>query len=158
LFARGRQDDFTRVPDRDLCLNIGERSVIYKIHGSVPRGPSWQGGYLIAEEDYARFLGRMDRTGIVPGAIVSHIVKKTRASGRVVNNSILFLGYGMHDWNLRVLLEELHVGRRAPNEEKHYAFVLGPDEIEESLFKTRRVEVYDCDLTRFVNKITELIP
>ena len=151
-----QHSDFTRVTDRDLCLDINQRSVIYKIHGSVPRGSSWPGGYLIAEEDYARFLGRMDRAEIVPGAIISHIIKKTKVGKIAVPNySILFLGYGMHDWNLRVLLEELHVGRRAPNEEKHYAFVLEPDEIEESLFRNRRVEVYDCDLARFVEKIAE---
>jgi SIR2-like protein len=157
--AGGQQLDFARVPDTDLNLDIGRRSVIYKIHGSVPRGKSWRGGYLIAEEDYARFLGRMDRQGIVPGAIVSHIVKKTKTgAGAVRNYSLLFLGYGMRDWNLRVLLEELHVGRRAPNEEKHYAFVLGPDQIEESLFRNRRVEVYDCHLARFVENIVARLP
>jgi len=151
--------DFARVADSDLRLNISERSVIYKIHGSIPRGPTWQGGYLIAEEDYARFLGRMDRAGLIPGAVLSHIVKKTRVGNRALPHySILFLGYGMHDWNLRVLLEELHVGRRAPNEEKHYAFVLGPDPIEQNLFRIRNITVYDCDLTHFVDTIGPLIP
>ena len=155
----GDQLDFTRIPDTELCLDISRRSVIYKIHGSVPRGTSWAGGYLIAEEDYARFLGRMDRQGIVPGAIVSHIVKKTKTGARAVNDySLLFLGYGMRDWNLRVLLEQLHIGRGASNQEKHYAFVLKPDQMEESLFRNRRVEVYDCDLARFVTNIAAGIP
>jgi hypothetical protein len=156
--AGGQQLDFTRVADTDLCLDISRRSVIYKIHGSVPRGTSWPGGYLIAEEDYARFLGRMDQ-GMVPGAIVSHIVKKTKTgAGNVRDYSLLFLGYGMRDWNLRVLLEQLHVGRRASNQEKHYAFVLNPDQMEESLFRNRRVEVYDCDLARFVANIVSRLP
>jgi hypothetical protein len=148
----GEHLDFTRVADTDLCLDISRRSVIYKIHGSVPRGTSWPGGYLIAEEDYARFLGRMDREGMVPGAVISHIVKKTKRGPVAVRDySLLFLGYGMRDWNLRVLLEQLHVGRLA--HEMHYAFVLKPDQMEESLFKNRRVEVYDCDLARFVTNI-----
>lgn len=157
--AGGEQRDFARVADTELCLDISRRSVIYKIHGSVPRGTSWAGGYLIAEEDYARFLGRMDRQGIVPGAIVSHIVKKTKTGGRAVRDySLLFLGYGMRDWNLRVLLEQLHVGRQPNNLERHYAFVLRPDYMEESLFRKRQVEVYDCDLARFVTNIVERLP
>jgi hypothetical protein len=157
--AGGEQSDFTRVSGTELGLDINHRSVIYKIHGSVPRGTSWAGGYLIAEEDYARFLGRMDRQGIVPGAIISHIVKKTKRGSHAVRDySLLFLGYGMRDWNLRVLLEQLHVGRQPSNRERHYAFVWRPDHMEESLFSKRNVEVYDCDLARFVASIAARVP
>jgi hypothetical protein len=157
--SASKGEDFTRVKAQTLDLNIKERSVIYKIHGSVPRGNEWPGGYLIAEEDYARFLGRMGPDGIVPGAINRHIIKKTKSGGKsVLYYSILFLGYSMHDWNLRVLLEELHVGRYASNEEKHYAFVLSPDRVEKGLFAKKRVEVYDCNLTRFVQEINTLVP
>jgi hypothetical protein len=71
--------------------------------------------------------------------------------------SLLFIGYGMNDWNLRVLLEELQVGRRVAGEELHYAFMRNPDQMEKRLLEKRSVEVYDCDITHMVSKTSELI-
>jgi hypothetical protein len=153
----GQTTEFERVADSDLPLDISQRSVIYKIHGSVPRGNSWTGGYLIAEEDYARFLGRMEF--IVPAAIQSHIKKKNReGSAAVRDHSLLFLGYGMRDWNLRLLFEQLRVGRLPSNQEKHFAVLLRPDEMEVSFFKNRNVDVYNCDLNHFVSTVAARLP
>jgi hypothetical protein len=156
------EDDFTPILGSQLTFDLSRRSIIYKIHGSVPRGNHWRGGYLIAEEDYARFLGQMEKRGIIPEAITSLIGRKTRISVGMRNKtvpvySLLFLGYGMHDWNLRVLLEELQVGRRVAGEELHYAFMRNPDQMEKRLLEKRSVEVYDCDLTKMVSKTSELL-
>jgi hypothetical protein len=154
------EPDFERVLGSELLFDLSKRSVIYKIHGSVPRGTSWSGGYLIAEEDYTRFLGRMERRGLVPDPIKNIIGKKKKGTGRsgaVPVFSLLFLGYGMRDWNLRVLLEELHVGRRASNVEMHYAFMRRPDPVDRSLLEKRQVRVYDCDLASFVQNLSQLI-
>jgi SIR2-like domain len=154
-----QEQDFSPILGSDVKIDLNIRSMIYKVHGSVPRGSAWSGGYLIAEEDYARFLGRMEKGGIVPEAISNLIGKKksfTIGSRRrtLPIYSIIFLGYGMHDWNLRVLLEELRIGRRAPNEEVHYAVLKNPEAIEKQILEKRRVEVYDCDLVRFVSELS----
>jgi hypothetical protein len=153
------EPDFRPVMGSHLTFDLSERSVIYKIHGSVPRCDSgWRGGYLIAEEDYARFLGQMQN--IIPPAITSLIGKKVAVgcgSRTVPLYSLLFLGYGMHDWNLRVLLEELQVGRRMAGQEQHYAFMRSLDPMEEELLKKRGVEPYNCDLGEMVSTMTELL-
>jgi hypothetical protein len=156
------QDDFHPILGSQLTFDLSKRSVIYKIHGSVPRGNAWRGGYLIAEEDYARFLGQMEKRGIIPEAITSLIGRKIRMPVGVKYKtvpvySLLFIGYGMNDWNLRVLLEELQVGRRVAGEELHYAFMRNPDQMEKRLLEKRSVEVYDCDITHMVSKTSELI-
>lgn len=74
------QDDFKPILGSELAFDLNRRSVIYKIHGSVPRGSTWRGGYLIAEEDYARFLGQMEKRGIIPDAITSQIGRKIRVA------------------------------------------------------------------------------
>jgi hypothetical protein len=152
------QTDFTHVRGFELSFDLTQRSVIYKIHGSVPRGNSWPGGYIIAEEDYARFLGQMDRKGIVPEPIMSLIGKKIKVGPNraVPMYSLLFLGYSMRDWNLRVLLEQLRVGQRGVGLERHYAFMKAPHQIEREMLEQRRVKVFDCDLTRMVSKLSEL--
>ena len=64
-----------------FAFDFSKRSVIYKVHGSVPRGPNWDGGYLIAEEDYVRFLGKMDRPDIYPCNQKYHPIEDDAQSG-----------------------------------------------------------------------------
>ena len=161
-WVRGQaQTDFKRVQSSQLSLQLDKRSMIYKIHGSIPRGEQ-SPGYLIAEEDYARFLGRMDRNGnIVPEQIIAHIGKQQKIliggnrAKKVLMHSIVFLGYGLHDWNLRVLLEGLQIGNKGRGEEKHYAFMRHPEKLEKELLEQRNVKVYDCDLARLADKLSQ---
>jgi hypothetical protein len=154
--------DFEPILANTLTFDLKERSVIYKIHGSVSHGAGWPGGYLIAEEDYARFLGRMERGGIIPNAITNILRMKRRVqagpsrSKSVPVYSMLFLGYSLSDWNLRVLLEELQLGRRAPGEEKHYAILRQQGleaRIAEQLLGRKSIQVYNCDLQMFVEQM-----
>jgi hypothetical protein len=154
--------DFVPIAPNLLNLNLESRSVIYKIHGSVAYGNRWLGGFLIAEEDYARFLGRMDRGGIIPDAIISILRKKRKiqigpARSKVIPvYSLFFLGYSLSDWNLRVLLEELRLGRGSAGEEQHYAILRQQGveaQVAQSLLRKKNIEPYDCDLKTFVDQM-----
>jgi hypothetical protein len=147
------QADFVRVEARDVACNLTRNSVIYKVHGTVPRAGG-DGEYLIAEEDYTRFLGRMENSGIVPYAIRRKIMEKT-GERHVPRNSLLFLGYGIHDWNLRVLLEELRIGQGRSNEERHYAIMRECEREERELLQSRKITVYNYDLSKFTREIGE---
>ncbi len=79
-----------------LPLSLDVTSIIYKMHGSVARGAAGD-SFVITEEDYVRFLARMTQKQAIPKRFMLHFK----------NSSFLFLGYGLGDWNLRVMLENL---------------------------------------------------
>ena len=148
-----------RAPD-DIVPDLSTTSLIYKMHGSVGDGQSWEGGFLIAEEDYVRFLGRMQRGGLLPIRVTSEIIKRrSRGAGGPSEPvySLLFLGYGMKDWNLRVLLQELRIGTGRVGEEMHYAIMRDPDQIEVELLNKRGITAFDWDLKDFVSQIEPLL-
>lgn len=153
--------DFEPIDPRQLEFDLTQRSVVYKVHGSVPAGSKWEGGYLVAEEDYTRFLGRMDREHIYPHKIKNIIGKKRRLpNGRLaLVNSLLFLGYSLNDWNLRVLMDEIGVGQGRAGEERHYAVMRSHDDVAQRLLDKRNIAPWVLDLSDFVvdldRKLTE---
>ena len=92
-----------------ICDRL-ERTVVYKMHGSVDRfrrfeqlapqdepSPEHEGwsNFVITEEDYVDFLSRIPPP--IPAGFMRHFASK----------SFLFLGYGLRDWNFRVVLNNL---------------------------------------------------
>lgn len=155
---RGDSPHFEVKEPKDIVVDLKQRSLIYKIHGSLGDA-SWTGGFLIAEEDYCRFLGRMQIEGLIPANIFNEIRKKVKIScgpnrtKAMPAHSLLFLGYGMNDWNLRVLLRELKIGTHAPGEEIHYAIVRNASDIDSSLMSKRGITPYECELKQFVDQL-----
>jgi hypothetical protein len=102
----GDSRQFEPKEPKEIVVDLNKKSLIYKIHGSVGDDTNWAGGFLIAEEDYVRFLGRMGNGGIIPQSIFSEMRKTNtlplgpNRSRGVPARSLLFLGYGMNDWNL----------------------------------------------------------
>jgi hypothetical protein len=69
--------------------------VIAKIHGTVRRGSSFgEDSYVITESDFVEYLTDSDAWNVLPSPI----------RAKVKESHLLFLGYGLHDWNLRVML------------------------------------------------------
>jgi hypothetical protein len=124
---------FEEIQPQDLNLPIGEEPVIYKMHGHRHRIDDTQDAYLITEEDYVEFLAGMQ----VPPVVLR----------KLKNSSILFLGYGLRDWNVRVLLSNLRrVGRG-------FAWAVQRDPVEvvdEHLWKARNVEILRMEIDAFV--------
>jgi hypothetical protein len=74
-----------------------ERPVLFKLHGDIDQADS----IVITEEDYITFIQRMGN----PFPSVYPIPENIAA--RMKSWSILFIGYGLKDWNLRLLLRAL---------------------------------------------------
>ena len=81
----------------ELPLSLTDTTIIYKMHGTVSRRKVWN-SFVITEEDYVRFLARMTDKVAIP----------SRFMWKFKNSAFLFLGYGLRDWNLRVMLESLN--------------------------------------------------
>jgi hypothetical protein len=80
-------------------------------------------------------MSRMTRTRVIPPDILNHFRDR----------HFLFLGYGLRDWNLRVLLNNL---RQDLN--KSWAIDLYPSELETRLWRSRSVNIFQLSIDDFV--------
>ena len=78
-------------------LDLGERSVVLKIHGAVDRPTGANDSFVITEDNYIDYLTRTDVRRLIPKGLLA----------KLRNSSILFLGYGMRDWNLRAIFHRI---------------------------------------------------
>jgi len=135
-WEHGRQEPEKLKPnDVDIDKLMG-RNVIYKIHGSVRMESEKWDGFVITEEDYIDFLSRMNSRSntAVPPAFKNFFSER----------SFLFLGYGLKDWNLRVLLKQINLKKRS------LAILRNPSEIEKTIWAERKVAIFDLTLEEFV--------
>lgn len=93
---------------------------------------------MITEEDYIKLLSRTGNA--VPVAFREYFSKRT----------FLFLGYGLNDWNLRILLREVSVP-----EVKSWAILQNPSPLDRTLWEKRGVDIYDESLEEFVEKLKD---
>jgi hypothetical protein len=118
------------------------RSVLFKIHGHIDRTREADDTFVITEEDYVSFLGRMGSgDSILPADLVTMMQSRT----------LLFLGYGLRDWNFRVLLDRL--SRSRLQQKRSYAVAYDIDDAESDLWDPRKVNVYEADLNEFVPRL-----
>jgi hypothetical protein len=71
----------------------------------------------------------------------------------MVKRRILFLGYGLRDWNMRVLLDRMTRMRGSANPLKSYAISLGVPDAQKVMWEKRSVKVYNTDLNVFVKEL-----
>lgn len=145
-----------------LCIDLKTTSVIYKIHGSVSRSASEEKDeesesfvpsdqYVITEEDYVDFLYRMTAQGAVPAQFIRYFRER----------HFLFLGYGLGDWNLRVILRNLRsakpgaIANAGEERPKSWAIQFRPSALERELWQAREVKIYNQDINLFVQRLRE---
>jgi hypothetical protein len=142
-----RQDDLKPVTAEqqllDLELDGGQirlkRTALFKIHGHIDRRRGRDDTFVVTEEDYVSFLGRMGSgDSVIPADLVTVMQSRT----------LLFLGYGLRDWNFRVLLDRLNRNRLQPK--RSYAISDDIESAESELWGARKVVVLKADLNDFV--------
>jgi len=146
------------VAPNKLYLDLEKTTVIYKMHGTVDRQLKQWDSYVITEEDYVDFLSRMMGQTAVPAQFMRHF--RTR--------HFLFMGYGLNDWNLRVVLKNLRavlptMEESSPeqfpsrNDEdgdlRSWAIQFCPSDLEVELWSARNVRIYNVEINEFVNRM-----
>jgi len=144
------------VAPNKLFVDLGKTTVIYKMHGTVDRKLKRWDSYVITEEDYVDFLSRMMGQTAVPAQFMRHF--RTR--------HFLFMGYGLNDWNLRVVLKNLRtalpaadgvVGTREPSMQvedlRSWAIQFCPSDLEVELWGARNVRIYNVDINEFARRL-----
>lgn len=128
---------------KDLYIDLTTVSVIYKIHGAIDRSPAKKDQYVITEDDYIDFLTRMTKNTAIPNIFADPFQ----------NRPFLFLGYGLYDWNLRVVMNRIDKELRRPDI-KSWAIETLSKPLEKTLWGHRNVTVFDgLTLDAFVQKL-----
>jgi len=129
---------------KDLDIDLGSTTIVYKIHGAVAREEQGNGQYVITEDDYVDFLSRLANSSAIPRIFAEPF--QTRP--------FLFLGYGLHDWNLRVVLNRIDKELRRPGDIQSWAIETRSKPLEKKLWEKRNVVVFDeLTIDRFVEEL-----
>ena len=145
------------VPNEYRDVALTERCAILKIHGAVSRGGSAadeyvlpedgraDDSYVITEDDYITFLAHADISGLVPVTL----------AGKLRKSNFLFLGYGLRDWNLRVILHRIWTEQMRTGTYSSWAIQLDPEELDQKFWQKRDVEVIDMRLDQYLELLRE---
>jgi hypothetical protein len=132
-----------QVNPNKLDIDLEKVTVIYKMHGAVDRREPARDQYVITEDDYIDFLTRMTKNKAIPAIFAEPF--QTR--------HFLFLGYGLRDWNLRVVLSRIDKDLRRPQGLTSWAIQYKPSLLEQEFWKGRNVIVYDMLIDDFVKAL-----
>jgi len=135
-----------KVVPRKLLIDLGTRSVVYKIHGSCDAADPTKDQYVITEDDYIDFLSRMVKNTAIPAFCAEPFQCWP----------FLFIGYRLGDWNMRVVLNRISPTVRLEQGIKSWAIERAPSALEERFWMTRGVNVYPKPIDDFVTELSAL--
>jgi hypothetical protein len=122
-----------------------ERTVIVKLHGgAADLGPGWpqlRDNFVITEDDYIGYLTQSPVESLIP----LQILNKIRES------HLLFLGYRVRDWSLRVFLRR--VWGEQPLEARSWAVDPALDLVERELWDRFGVQVVEEPVAEFLKEV-----
>jgi hypothetical protein len=136
-------------PNEYTDLAREDRTVILKLHGAIDRSDAKRDSYVITEDSYIDYLVGDDVGAQIPFTLV----------GRMEESHFLFLGYSMHDWNLRVILNRIWGARQL--DLKSWAVQRAPAdagvrEVEEALWRDRgNVDLLYVPLKEYVTRLDD---
>jgi DNA-binding SARP family transcriptional activator len=140
-FAPGSAPRVIDVPNTYATeLHPEQRPVILKLHGGIDRAPerSWE-SFVITEDDYIDYFPHGELAAAVPVGLAA----------RLKRSHFLFLGYGMREWNLRLVLNRLWGG--GPVNYRSWAVAPAPRPIERAFWRSRDVDLLEIPLEDFVD-------
>jgi SIR2-like protein len=131
--------------DRQYALVDG-CPVILKIHGAVDRANDMRDSYVITEDDYIDYLAGANIETLMPSSLVA----------AMRGGSFLFLGYGLRDWNLRVILK--HIWNEQLRRTTHWAVQHDADELDRMFWDRQNVKIVVADLMAWVEALRRNFP
>jgi hypothetical protein len=129
------------IPNEYDAVDPERRTVVLKIHGAIDREDPRQDSYVITEDHYIEYLTRTNPSELIPVKLLD----------KLVNSHFLFLGYGMRDWNLRVILHRILALREL--DWTSWAVQDRVDRLDEKLWRKRQVELHECRLSDYVSAL-----
>jgi len=146
----GGQPQFIQQPNKYQGLMADQIPVILKLHGTVDRETRVRDSFVVTETHYIDYLTRTDISSLLPVPLPAILEQ----------SSLLFLGYSLRDWNLRVILHRIWSERTLSW--KSWAVLSKPDELECKFWERRDIEVIDHDVCSYIaaldDRTRELLP
>ena len=136
---------YRRVAPNRLYIDLDTTTVLYKMHGSIARPPLESGQFVITEDDYVDFVARMVASRAIPAIITA----------RFSQLPFLFFGYGLRDWNFRVVLSRI---RRQPADGadlRSWAVQGTCTPLERAMWQQRGVTLVEMLIDDFVQQLRE---
>jgi DNA-binding SARP family transcriptional activator len=120
-------------------LSLDQRTIVLKLHGGLDGAQTPdQESVVVTEDDYIGYLARGD----VGGAIPVGLAAKLRRS------HFLFLGYGMREWSLRLVLDRICGGE--PLAYRSWAVLPTARPLERQFWRSRDVDLLEHPLDEYV--------
>ena len=132
-------------PNAYTGLALDERSVLLKIHGHVDRGGTREReSFAVSEDDHIDYLAGVEAAGTVPVQIAA----------RLRRSHLLFLGYAVDDWSLRVFLRRVWGHDRLAY--RSWAVQPSAEALARELWRERGVEAYDAALEGYSEQLARV--
>jgi hypothetical protein len=125
-------------------LEVYEHAKLYKIHGTFKTTAPTDPPLIITEDDYIQFLTvvGIDNVGI-PKLVTKGLVP----------NTLLFLGYGLEDWDFRTIYKGLIEPLPKHQSRKSFAIQKDPSDFWVEFWKAKGVIIYNIDLYDFADQL-----
>jgi DNA-binding SARP family transcriptional activator len=116
------------VPNAYTALEPG-RTVVLKLHGAVDRISErrWE-SYAVSEDDHIDYLAQADVANLVPVTVAA----------RLQRSHLLFIGYSLRQWSLRVFLHRVFGRDRLAY--RSWAVMPVLDDVERRLLEARGID------------------
>ena len=139
------------LPNAYADLSLERRTVLLRLRGLVDPGPdrAWE-TVVVTEDDHIDYPGPGELEGAIPVTLAA----------RLRRSHLLFLGYDLSDWNLRLVVNRLRAGRAVPY--ASWAVRAAPSPLELAFWRRLDVQAVDVDEEAFAtllgNRLEELVP
>jgi hypothetical protein len=132
-------------PNAYTGLALEERSALLKIHGHIDRGETREReSFAVSEDDHIDYLVGGDTAGAIP----------VQLAARLRRSHLLFLGYAVDDWSLRVFLRRVWGGDRLAY--RSWAVQPAAEHVASELWRERGADVYNVSLQAYAEELVRL--
>ena len=123
-------------------LSLERRTIILKLHGGLDRGTAreWE-SFVVTEDDYIGYLADADVAQALPVALAA----------RLRRSHLLFLGFGLRDWHLRLVLSRIW-GAEGPSY-RSWAVLPGAPPLERDFWRARAIDLIDVPLDEYAGAL-----
>jgi hypothetical protein len=141
--------DGTRRSELDNELPANEDPILYKIHGSF-RSPNGNAppDIVVSEEDYIRFLTVVRDTERGMPTYIQALIQQ---------NTLLFFGYSLEDWDFRTIFRALVESRARGERNLAFAFQKDPPDFWVRYWDRKHVTIYNVDLYEFAEELQQRV-
>lgn len=138
--APGEEPRMVDVPNAYADLSLERRTVLLRLRGIADASPdrAWD-SLVVTEDDHIDYPGAGELEGAIPVTLAA----------RLQRSHLLFLGYDLEDWNLRLVVRRLRGGRPAPY--ASWAVRGAPSALELAFWRSLDVQAVELDENAFAH-------